>query len=133
MTYKIMLKVGKAEHSEVGRDIVRINYRDRPKFLKRHDIVWLRVGGLRRLVTVRGNDAPGVINIDIDNREDLEIEEGSEYEFDIELAWAWRRVWWQLWATDPTVRMPAKIAAWSFAMGFVGLALGIYSVWPHSK
>lgn len=121
----MQLKVGKAGRDEIGHDIVRIHHKDRPEDFDRHDIVRIRVGKQHRLVTVRGGEEPGVINIDIDNREDLGIAVGNVYDFQIEHVCIWRRIWWQWWATDPAVRLPAKIAAWSFALGFFGLLLGV--------
>lgn len=130
---KITLEVGLASLSDGGRDIVRINARDRPPGVDRYDIIKLTVGNQSKSVTVLGNDSPGVINIDIDLRNQLGVDDGRHYEFEVEKLGLFRQFLWQWYATDPAVRLPAQLSIISFILGAIGLFLGIISIWPsHS-
>lgn len=130
------LKVERVLNGEAGRDLVRINFDDRQGNSRRRDIVELRVDGRRAIVALLGRDDRGGINIDFDVRKELEVEVGRFYEFDIRrLSW-WGKLRWYMGATDPAVRIPAKIAVVSFVLGgiglivgFIGLYLGLLSLW----
>lgn len=125
---EIELKVGKADFADIGRDLVRINIKDRPENVNRHDIVVLNVNGKSALAVIRGNDEPGEINIDIDIRDDLALQLGKRYSFIIEKAGCFSRLWWYLRARDPAVRIPAWLAFWSVVLGFAGFILGVVSL-----
>lgn len=129
MTHKVNLKVGPADYDDIARDMVRINIKDRPCQIGRHEIISLRVGNRRKLVTVRGNNVAGTINVDIDNREDLGVVLDQTFEFELKRARWWEKVVWQWGATDPAVQQSARIAALSFVLGLIGLILGLISVW----
>lgn len=124
----IRLTVGKAATDDIGRDVLRINYADRPQGISRHDIVSVEVNGRSAIVAIRGNDEPGIVNFDVDTRDDLRVLPGETYEFELRRIWFGRLRWY--WdATDPATRVPAQIAVISFILGLIGLALGILSVW----
>ncbi|MCV3205745.1 hypothetical protein OHD62_05665 [Mesorhizobium sp. YC-39] len=124
----IRLMVGKAATGDIGRDILRINHADRPHGISRHDIVSVEVNGRSAIVAIRGNDEPGVVNIDVDARDDLRVLPGETYEFELRRIWFGKLRWY--WnATDPATRVPTHIAVVSFILGVIGLALGVLSVW----
>lgn len=128
----LKLKVGKAEYDDIGKDIVRIHSHDRrPAEVNRHDIIRLSVGAKSVVVAMRGNDTPGIINIDIDLREDLGLlSVGATYDFELRKVGKVGQFLWQWSATDPAVRLPAQIAMVSFGLGLIGLVLGMISIWP---
>lgn len=127
----LKLKVGRAEYDDIGRDIVRIHRDDRrPAEVNRHDIIRLSVGAKSIVVAMRGNDTPGIINIDIDLREELGLSVGGTYDFELRKVGKVGQFLWQWNATDPAVRLPAQIAIVSFCLGLIGLALGVVSIWP---
>lgn len=126
MKTEIKLQVGKAQYSDIGRDIVRINIANRPPDIERHDLIRLWLHNRSVVVVVRGNEEPNIINLDIDIRRLLDVDVGEVHYFKVEKVDWFGKFIWQCRATDPAVRLPAQIAAISFVLGVIGLFLGVF-------
>ncbi len=123
------LMVEKLPAEDAWKDIVRIHEPDRLDgdgvVIRRGTICRLEVNGKSTWVIARGlPKRHGVIQIDLNLRSELDVDEGAAYEFTLTRI-SWLKTLWFPWkASDPIYRIPAQLALISFALGVVALALG---------
>jgi len=117
-----------ADDDEAGKDIARISKMNRPSNVSRHDIIHICANDKSVLVKVLGLNTDGIIKIDLDIRERLGLTVDNSYNFHFERANFWHQSLWQWSATDPAVRIPARIAAISLVLGAIGLVSGAISL-----
>jgi hypothetical protein len=82
------------------------------------------------LASVLGHeDETDKILLDIDQRADLGVVEDRSIELKLTQLGFCGRVRWYLSVPDPAVHVPAWLAAWSVALGALGLILGAVALW----
>jgi hypothetical protein len=91
-------------------------------------ILQLEHQGRRALVSALGHeDDEDQVQMDFDLRDRLQVEPGDKVSLTVsEVGWV-RQLRWYLFATDPAVRLPALLGAWSFAVGIIAI-LPIYDL-----
>ena len=128
------LTVVEAKEEDVFKDIVRVNSRNRRD---RSDapipsgaVCRVRVRDRSVLAIVRGlsQSEGSTIRIDEFNRKRLGVKGGEEVQVGIERAGFFYEFAWCWNATQPSYRLTARLALVSVVMGFIGLSLGVISI-----
>jgi hypothetical protein len=127
--HEVTLEVRQQAGTDVYRDRVRVPEVFRG-CIREGRICKVSVGGQSALLEVRGlqtENAP-IIRVGDLSRRALGLEPGKKYAFCIrevwwigQFAWAWR-------ASDPASRIAARLGILSVALGFIGVALGLFAL-----
>jgi hypothetical protein len=128
------LIVGPARTDDVFKDIVRINHHDREN-VPAGRICKISICNRSRFLIARGlpESQRGKILLDDLAREALEVKVGSKYDFQINRVGLWGQLRWACSVSDPGARIAAWLGVLSLLLGLLGLAIGIWSIWPNSK
>jgi len=124
------LTVEEARLDEIFSDTVRI-----PKAFRQGipngSVILLRHGSEKHYATVRGlDDARQVILIDEFMRGKLGLKLSDSFDTsNMKKAGVWGHMHWYYTASNPAVRVPARIAVISMALGVISILLGVWSVW----
>lgn len=115
------LKVHQAKLRDVYRDVARIHEVHRGG-IAAGKICELSVNGKNRLVVVRGTDgdgpeARGWIRVDEITRENLGLQFGNAYDFELVEAGWWQRLCWAWQASEPGSRIAAQLSIVSLFLG----------------
>jgi hypothetical protein len=124
------LKVRMIEVGEVYKDRVRIPVQFREGIREGHICKLVTGNQLSKLIELRGAagfDQPCIF-MDLATRQELRLQEGSEYDFTIQsvgwpgqMLWAWR-------SSDPAVRIAAKLGVLSVVLGLLSIIVAIVPI-----
>ncbi|MEY8120811.1 hypothetical protein AB9F26_21720 [Falsihalocynthiibacter sp. BN13B15] len=118
-----------SEERDIGAWRIRLSKPDRLD-ADRHCL--LRVSHLGKsgyFIGLGHQDGDGVAKMDFDVREHLGIgSKESKSVLKIEIITGWRSIYWYLRHRDPHVYVPAYVGLWSLALGFVGIIMGVFSM-----
>lgn len=119
----MQLKVRQAERDDVYRDIARVPQADR-QGIPEGVICRVSVAGKSRDLAIRGlAGRREEIALDEYSREQLGVELGQSYDFQLRRVWLPGQVRWALRAADPGVRVATMFAIIGTVLGIVGLLL----------
>jgi hypothetical protein len=128
-SHEVSLTVKSAQWADRYTNTARVNSRDRGG-LKKNGVYNLTVRGRSELVFLRGIDEGGIITLDRDMRERLNVNEGESVDFTITKGcWLIDELRWALISSDPAYRVGAKLGVWSFILGLLGIILGAWSLY----
>ncbi|KFB10501.1 hypothetical protein EL18_01536 [Nitratireductor basaltis] len=119
---KVRLTVKKAQTGDVGSDVVRVAKNDRGD-IPRWKVACIACNGQRKRVIVLGQPNAGEIWMDLDLRDDLDVEEGSAYEFEIRPIGCIGQVIMLATSRNPVVQTPMLIALTSLLISVLPLLL----------
>jgi hypothetical protein len=118
------------------RDMARIqkHYRkdETGDHIARNTICEITINGHTKLLALRGNrDKQPHILLDSTTRHELDVESGCTYDVEIHKV-SWLSYWkWAWGAADPGYRLAMQISLISFALGLIGLILGVLPLVTH--
>ena len=129
------LEVANISWSDVYKDVARIprefRMNESGRAIPEGAICKVRVAERSALLCMRGQDEHNnpAIHLDERTRSRLGVSVRTTYDFLVEevgwfgqFTWAWN-------ASDPAYRIAARLGLVSVVLGFVGLILGIWSIW----
>lgn len=129
------LMVRELQSDSVWKDVVRIPHAFRKDANNQHivrgAVCKLSVGGRHKFVVVHGSPLKeqAVILIDSKLRTDLKLKKGVAYQFSLRVCTGVVDKWRWMWtASDPLMRVPAQLSLLSFALGVIGLLLGVIGI-----
>jgi hypothetical protein len=95
-------------------------------------ICLISVGGKSKWVIARGlKIEQGVVRMDQNVRAELDVNVGDICDFKLSRI-SWLKSLWFPWkASDPIYRIPAQLSLISFALGLIGLILGLVPLVHH--
>jgi hypothetical protein len=118
-------QVKKAPLEDIGKDRVRLHWKRRLG-LRRFVVLLLKNDAGEALVSALGHeDAEDIIQMDIDLRSKLALSLGSNANISIARASWVQELRWYLSATDPAVRIPAWLGAWSLVIGVASILFSL--------
>jgi hypothetical protein len=123
------LVVHELDKDDFLQDIVRVHYSHR-KDIKAGQICRITVKDVPVLAAARGapkNDRTGIWLSDA-MRSRLGVKEGMTADFEIKKARWYQEFAWLWYATDPANRTAGRLGVISFALGLIGLGLGLISL-----
>jgi hypothetical protein len=115
-----------ADKDESLLDIVRVHYSHR-RAIKAGQICSIIANGATVLAAARGapkNDVKGIWLGD-ERIHKLHLKEGAQADFEIKKARWDQQFTWLWYATDPANRTAGRLGVISFALGLIGLTLGL--------
>lgn len=126
----MQLTVEEARLDEVFSDTVRIPRKFRQE-ISNGSVVLLRHGSNKRYATVRGlDDTRPVILMDEFMRRKLGLKLSGSFDASaMKKAGLWGHMCWYYTASNPAVRVPARVAVISMGLGVLSVLLGTWSVW----
>ncbi|MBL4603204.1 MAG: hypothetical protein JKY84_10680 [Emcibacteraceae bacterium] len=124
------LKVTTLSNSNNGRILVRLNFKHRNKF-KRYSLAKIiKNNGSKEsiIVMLLGFKEEDAISMPIDIREALKVDIDDELDFKLENACLLERLCWYFFSPDPSVRIPAQLAAFSILLGIISVGFNLCSL-----
>ncbi len=100
--------------------------------IARNTICEITINGHTKLLALRGNrDKQPHMLLDSTTRHELDVENGCTYDVEIHTV-SWFSYWkWAWGAADPGYRLAMQISLISFALGLIGLILGLLPLITH--
>ena len=94
--------------------------------IHRNTVCDVTIGGRHKRLAIRGcSIKEAKILLDSSTRSDLSLEVGQSYDVELRPV-SWIGYWRWAWkASDPAYRVPSQISMISFALGLIGLLLGV--------
>lgn len=128
------LKVAKARFEDIEQGRVRIPIAFRGA-IDRADWCLLKVGNQRIFCQVYGDDSKNpVIRLDQTYRAKLDVDVGASYPFKLRRATRRERVLFGMWEHPQLgVQVSTHLGGWGLALGIIGLALGLLSIFIATK
>jgi len=133
------LAVKKSSVDEVYKDMARIpeEYRKdhNGRTIPEGRICKLKADSFSTLLSLRGKQGctDAAIFIDEKTRNELNLVEGSQVEFNIRQVWWIGQFCWAWHASDPAYRIAARMGAVSVFLGILGLVLGTMGIYISFK
>ena len=132
----MILQIRKVHEIDVYRDIHRIPEEHRKDTagatILEGEVCKVTAGNRSAFVILRGKqgntDAAAWMDERTKNR--LGLSAGAETDLNLEVAGLWGQGRWAWSSSDPACRVSARLGLLSVGLGFVGLVLGVLSVWP---
>jgi hypothetical protein len=129
--HKTNLEVLTANNDDVYRDVARVPQKHRGA-IKEGTLCKISCGSRAAFLAVRGsqNHSDATIKLDEKTRIELGIELAKSYDFSImplNFCGQYRALWH---ASDPHDRFAMRLSLISFALGIIGIVLGVVSVVP---